>query len=240
MDAVFGLHNWPGIPVGEMAVVPGPVMAGTCCFEIVVRGEGCHAGMPHQGTDSLVVASHLVLALQTIASREIHPCESAVVSVTQIHGGDALNVIPEEAVLRGTIRSFKPEIQHYIEESISRLCTGIGHTYGASISVRFDQRYPPTVNHPAETAQCQQVAEQVVGADKVRTDDLPSMGAEDFAYMLREIPGCYVWLGNGSAADAGVGACSLHNPHYDFNDQIIPLGVAYWVRLAQHQLGDKD
>ena len=186
MDAVFGLHNWPGIPVGEMAVVPGPVMAGTCCFEVVVRGEGCHAGMPHQGTDSLVVASHLVLALQTITSREIHPCESAVVSVTQIHGGDALNVIPEEAILRGTIRSFKPEIEHYIEQSIRRLCAGVGETFGASITVRFDQRYPPTVNHPMETARCQHAAASVVGQEKVRTGELPSMGAEDFAYRSEE------------------------------------------------------
>lgn len=238
MDAVFGLHNWPGIPVGEMAVVPGPVMAGTCCFEIVVRGEGCHAGMPHQGTDSLVVASHLVLALQTITSREIHPCESAVVSVTQIHGGDALNVIPEEAVLRGTIRSFKPEIEQYVEQSIQRLCAGVGQTFGASISARFDQRYPPTVNHPVETALCQQVAGRLIGEAKVRTAEMPSMGAEDFAYMLREKPGCYVWLGNGSGDDSGVGACSLHNPHYDFNDEIIPLGVAYWVGLVRSVLGN--
>ena len=237
MDAVFGLHNWPGIPVGEMAVVPGPVMAGTCCFEVVVRGEGCHAGMPHQGTDSLVVASHLVLALQTITSREIHPCESAVVSVTQIHGGDALNVIPEEAILRGTIRSFKPEIEHYIEQSIRRLCAGVGETFGASITVRFDQRYPPTVNHPLETARCQRAAASVLGQAKIRTGELPSMGAEDFAYMLREIPGCYVWLGNGATEDSGVGACSLHNPYYDFNDQIIPLGIAYWVSLVEDALG---
>ncbi len=240
MDSVFGLHNWPGIPVGEMAVTPGPVMAGTCCFEITVRGIGCHAGMPHQGIDSLVVASHLVLALQTIVSREIHPCEAAVVSVTQIHGGDALNVVPEEAVLRGTIRSFRPEIQQIMERAIERLCTGIGETFGATITVDFDQRYPPTVNHLAETRLCQQAAELVLGHGKVRTGELPSMGAEDFAYMLREKPGCYVWLGNGAAENGGVGACSLHNPHYDFNDEVIPIGIAYWVKLVEHVLGSRN
>lgn len=214
-------------------------MAGTCCFEITVRGKGCHAGMPHQGTDSLVVASHLVLALQTVVSRDIHPCESAVVSVTQIHGGDALNVIPEEAVLRGTIRAFKPEIQQCVERRIAALCAGIGESFGASVSVRIDQRYPATVNHPAETVLCQHVAEQVVGKANVRTDELPSMGAEDFAYMLREKPGCYVWLGNGASVQGAVSACMLHSPHYDFNDEIIPIGIRYWVTLVERALGSK-
>ena len=240
MDAVFGLHNWPGIPVGEMAVVPGPVMAGTCCFEINVRGEGCHAGMPHLGTDSLVVASHLVLALQTVVSRDVHPCEAAVVSVTQIHGGDALNVIPEEAVLRGTIRAFTPQVQQLVEQRVERLCAGIGETFGAELSVRIDQRYPPTVNHAAETVLCQDVAAEVVGRENLRTSETPSMGAEDFAYMLREKPGCYVWLGNGAEDREGVGACSLHNPFYDFNDEIIPIGIRYWVTLVGRVLGRQD
>jgi len=233
MDAVFGLHNWPGIPVGEMAVMPGPVMAGTCCFEITVRGKGCHAGMPHQGIDAVVAASHLVLALQTIVSRETHPCDPAVVSVTQIHGGEAFNVIPDEVLLRGTIRSFRPEIQQRIERSMATLCSGIGQTFGATLSLRFDQRYPPTINHRDEAALCQRVAARVVGEEKVRTTELPSMGAEDFAYMLREKPGCYVWLGNGADGDGGAGACTLHNPHYDFNDDILPIGIRYWVALVE-------
>lgn len=233
MDAVFGLHNWPGIPVGEMAVMPGPVMAGTCCFEIIVRGKGCHAGMPHQGVDSLVVASHLVLTLQTIVSREIHPCDAAVVSVTQIHGGQALNVIPDEVILRGTIRSFRPEIQQRIEQSIEGLCDGVARAFGAQISVGFDQRYPPTINDRNEALRCQRVAESVVGSGNVRRDELPSMGAEDFAYMLRERPGCYVWLGNGAEGDKGAGACSLHNSRYDFNDDILSLGIRYWVALVK-------
>ncbi|HPU79865.1 M20 aminoacylase family protein [Accumulibacter sp.] len=228
MEAVFGLHNWPGIPVGEMAVRPGPVMAGTCTFEISVRGHGCHAAMPHQGVDTLVVSSQLVLALQTVVARNLHPCESAVVSVTQIHAGEAWNIIPDDAVLRGTIRSFNAETQELVERAVERLCTGIASAFGAQISVRFDHRYPPTVNSVAQSEACRQVATALLGPDKVRTNELPSMGAEDFAYMLREKPGCYVWLGNGP----GTGGCTLHNPHYDFNDEILPLGVNYWVRLV--------
>ena len=229
MEAVYGLHNWPGIAVGEMSVMPGPVMAGTCAFEISICGHGCHAAMPHQGVDTLVVASHLVLALQTVVSRSLHPCESAVVSVTQIHGGEALNVIPDDAVLRGTIRTFKPEIQDLVEAAIERLCAGIAATFGATIKVSYDRRYPPTVNSPAETELCRQAAGAVFGDAQVRRDDIPSMAAEDFAYMLQVKPGCYVWLGNGP----GTGGCSLHNPHYDFNDEILPLGISYWVKLVE-------
>ncbi len=232
MQAVYGLHNWPGIPVGEMAVMPGPVMAGTCAFEITVRGHGCHAAMPNQGVDTLVVASHLVLALQTVVSRNLHPCESAVVSVTQMHGGEAFNIIPDDAVLRGTIRTFKPEVQTLVEQSIERLCNGVAGAFGAQINVDFDLRYPPTVNSPAETALCQRSAEAVLGKNRVHKNELPSMGAEDFSFMLREKPGCYVWLGNGP----GTGGCSLHNPHYDFNDEILVHGISYWVRLVETAL----
>jgi hippurate hydrolase len=229
MEAVFGLHNWPGIPVGEMAVMPGAVMAGTCSFEITVSGQGCHAAMPHQGIDTLVASSQLVLALQTVVSRNLHPCEAAVVSVTQIHGGDAWNVIPDDAVLRGTIRGFNAETERAVEQAIERLCLGVGDTFGARIAVRFDHRYPPTVNSLAETELCRRVASGILGPGKVRTAETPSMGAEDFAYFLREKPGCYVWLGNGP----GTGGRTLHNPHYDFNDAILPLGISYWVRLVE-------
>ena len=232
VEAVFGLHNWPGIPVGEMAVMPGPVMAGTCAFEITVRGHGCHAAMPHQGIDTIVAASQLVQALQTVVARNLHPCDAAVVSVTQFHSGSAWNIIPEEAVLRGTIRSFKPEVQQTVERAIERLCSGVAAANGAQIGVVFDHRYPATVNSAAETDICRQVAAATLGDDKVRKDELPSMGAEDFAYMLREKPGCYVWLGNGP----GTGGCTLHNPHYDFNDGIIALGVRYWVNLVAQVL----
>jgi len=233
VEAVYGLHNWPGIPVGEMAVMPGPVMAGTCTFEITVRGHGCHAAMPHQGIDTIVAASQLVQALQTAVARNLHPCESAVVSVTQFHSGSAWNIVPEEAQLRGTIRTFKPEVQETVERAIERLCSGVAAANGAQIGVAFDHRYPPTVNSAVETEICRQVAAAVLGDDKVRKNELPSMGAEDFAYMLREKPGCYVWLGNGP----GTGGCTLHNPHYDFNDDIIALGVRYWVALVDASLG---
>ncbi len=232
MDAVYGLHNWPGIPAGEMAIMPGPVMAGTCAFEIKVRGHGCHAAMPNQGVDTLVVASQLVLALQSVVSRNLHPCESAVVSVTQIHGGEAFNIIPDDAVLRGTIRTFKPEVQTLVEQTIERLCSGIANAFGARIDAHFDLRYPPTVNSATETALCRRTAEALLGEDKVRKDELPSMGAEDFAFMLREKPGCYVWLGNGPGTDG----CSLHNPHYDFNDDVLIYGISYWVRLVESAL----
>ncbi len=232
VESVYGLHNWPGIPVGEMAVMPGPVMAGTCGFEIVVRGHGCHAAMPHQGVEAIVAGAQLVQALQTVVSRNLHPCESAVVSVTQFHAGEAWNVIPEEVVLRGTIRSFKSEVQETVERAIERLCSGIAAANGAQISVHFDHRYPATVNSVNEANFCREVAAEVFGGERVLTDVLPSMGAEDFAYMLREKPGCYVWLGNGP----GTGGCTLHNPHYDFNDDILGFGVAYWVRLVQKAL----
>ncbi|HMW18528.1 MAG TPA: M20 aminoacylase family protein [Accumulibacter sp.] len=232
MQAVYGLHNWPGLPVGEMAAMPGPVMAGTCSFEISVQGQGCHAAMPHQGVDTLVVASQLVLALQTVVARNLHPCAAAVVSVTQIHGGEAWNVIPDEAVLRGTLRSFDAETQATVERAIERLCAGMASTFGARISVRYDHHYPPTINSVAETELCRQVARDVFGAEHLRVDEMPSMGAEDFAYFLREKPGCYVWLGNGP----GSGGCTLHNPHYDFNDQLLPLGISYWVRLVETAL----
>lgn len=232
VESVYGLHNWPGIPVGEMAIMPGPVMAGTCGFEVTVRGHGCHAAMPHQGVDTIVAASHLVQALQTVTARNLHPCESAVVSVTQFHSGSAWNIIPEEAVLRGTIRSFKPEVQELVERSIERLCSGVASAYGAQIGVSFEHRYPPTVNTAPETEACRQAARGFLGEDKVQIDALPSMGAEDFAYMLREKPGCYVWLGNGP----GTGGCTLHNPHYDFNDDALPVGITYWVRLVEQLL----
>jgi len=229
VESIFGLHNWPGIPVGEMMVMPGPVMAGTCGFEMHVRGHGCHAAMPHQGIDAIVTGAQLVQALQTVVSRTLHPCDAAVVSVTQFHAGEAWNIIPEEVVMRGTIRTFKPEVQEAVERAIERLCSGIASANGAQISVRFDRRYPPTVNSPAEARFCQQVAADVFGQDKVLQDILPSMGAEDFAYMLKEKPGCYVWLGNGP----GTGGCTLHNPHYDFNDDLLRLGVGYWAHLVR-------
>jgi amidohydrolase len=223
MDAVFGLHNWPGIPVGEMAVMPGPVMAGTCTFEIAVRGHGCHAAMPHQGIDTLVASQSAGAGAADRRCPQHPPMRiRGRQRITQIHAGEAWNIIPDDAVLRGTIRSFNAETQDRVEHAVERLCSGIASAFGAQISVRFDHRYPATVNSATETEICRSVASQLLGPDKVRQNELPSMGAEDFAYMLREKPGCYVWLGNGP----GTGGCTLHNPHYDFNDDILPLGVS--------------
>ncbi len=229
---VFGLHNWPGIAVGQMAVMAGPVMASADRFEIVLTGKGGHAAMPHQTADSIVAGSSLVQALQTIASRTLHPLDAVVVSVTQFHAGDAYNVIPAETVLRGTVRAFRAEVQDKIEQTMQRLCAGVGDTYGVSVSIRFERGYPPTVNDAQAAAVCRAVAGEVLGADNVLTGLQPTMGAEDFAYMLQEKPGCYVWLGNGP----GEGGCTLHSPVFDFNDDIIPIGVSYWVRLVEHQL----
>jgi amidohydrolase len=229
MDAVFGLHNWPGIPVGEMAVMPGPVMAGTCAFEISRARARLPCGDAASGRRYAGRRQPAGAGLQTVVARNVHPCESAVVSVTQIHGGEAWNIIPDDAVLRGTIRSFNAETQELVERAVERLCSGIASAFGAQIAVRFDHRYPPTVNSAARKRNLPVGGERLLGPDKVRENELPSMGAEDFAYMLREKPGCYVWLGNGP----GIGGCTLHNPHYDFNDEILPLGVSYWVALAE-------
>lgn len=232
VDAVYGLHNWPGMPVGTIGVMPGPVMAGTCGLEIHVHGHGCHAAMPHQGIDPIVIAAQLVQALQTVVSRTIHPCDAAVLSITQLHAGETWNILPEDAVLRGTIRTFKAEVQAVVEAAIERLCSGIAAAHGARITVACDRRYPATVNHPEAAAFCRRVAAAVCGEEGVLTDAQPSMGAEDFAFMLAAKPGCYVWLGNGP----GTGGCTLHNPHYDFNDESLPFGVSYWVTLVQMAL----
>jgi amidohydrolase len=232
MNAVFGMHNWPGLPVGQFAVHSGPVMAGTDQFDIVLRGHGAHAAMPHQGFDPVLAGAALVQALQSIVSRNIEPTESAVVSVTRFHAGEAYNVIPPEAVLGGTVRTFRPEVQARVEAAMERLSAGIAAAHGMQSSVRYRRGYPPTTNSAQEANLCGVIAADIVGAENVRTDLPPSMGAEDFAYMLLEKPGCYVWIGNGP----GEGGCTLHNPRYDFNDALLPIGASYWVRLVEHLL----
>ncbi|MDR0577433.1 MAG: amidohydrolase [Candidatus Accumulibacter sp.] len=235
MDAVFGLHNWPDLPAGEMAVMTGPVMAGTSFFEIRLHGRGCHAAMPDQGIDPLVAASHLVVALQTVVSRNVRPGEGAVVSITQIHGGDAVNVIPDLAVLRGTTRGFKPETEALLETAIRRVCAGIENAFGTRVNVIFNQRFPPTVNSVREAEICREAAAGVLGVENVRRNERPSMAAEDFSHMLLEKPGCYAWIGNGSED----GGRALHNPYYDFNDEILAIGVSYWVKLVETALRPK-
>jgi amidohydrolase len=232
VEAVYGMHNWPGMPVGTFAMRAGPMMASFDIFEITVRGKGTHAALPHLGHDPMIAAAHIVTALQTLVSRNTHPLESAVVSVTQIHGGDTWNVIPDEAVLRGTVRTFKTELQDAIEAGIRRVATGIASALGTSAEVRYERRYPPTVNSEKETEIAAAIAADVVGDANVNRSLLPTMGSEDFAFMLRAKPGCYVFIGNGTG-DKAVG---LHNPHYDFNDEILPIGASYWARLVERTL----
>jgi hippurate hydrolase len=233
VESVYGMHNWPGIPVGKVGVMPGPMMASFDIFEIVVTGRGAHGAMPHNGIDPVVAASALVQALQTIPSRTLNPIEPAVLTVTQIHAGDAWNVIPEQAVLRGTTRAFRPDVQNQIEAGIHRVCTGVDATYGTTCAVRYERRYPPTINHPRETAIATEALTTVVGRENVLTELQPTMGSEDFAFMLQAKPGCYVWLGNGP----GEAGCMLHNPRYDFNDEILPIGASYWATLVEQVLG---
>lgn len=234
VEAVFGLHNWPGLPVGELAAMPGPVMAGADRFEITIRGHGGHAAMPHQACDGVLAGASLVQALQMLVARNTDPLEPVVLSVTRFNAGHADNILPEEARLGGTVRTFSVAQQELMQDGMQRICAGIASAHDVEIQLDYQAGYPPTINTPAQTALCQQVAAEVLGRARVHTDLRPSMGAEDFAYLLRERPGCYVWLGNDQAAQGGgQNACSLHNPYYDFNDAIIELGVRYWVRLVQ-------
>lgn len=234
VDAVFGMHNWPGLPVGQFAVHSGPVMACADQFDIVLEGHGGHAAMPHQARDPLIAGAALAQSLQTVVSRALDPLDPAVLSVTRFFaGGEAYNVIPTQAHIGGTVRAFRAEVQDRIEAAMQRLSSGIAAAHGVQSHLDYRRGYPPTINTAAEAARCAEAAAAVAGADNVRTDLPPSMGAEDFSYMLREKPGCYVWIGNGEAE----GGCMLHNPHYDFNDTILPLGVAYWVELVKQVLG---
>jgi amidohydrolase len=232
VESVYGMHNMPGIPVGEFAIRPGPIMASFDIFEITLTGTGAHAALPQLGRDAVVAASQLVTALQTIASRTVSPFDAAVVSVTQIHTGDTWNVIPEEAVIRGTTRAFKEEIQTHMETEIRRIADGIAETFGVTAQVHYERRYPPTINDAAETDLTAGIAREIAGNDMVSLDKDPMMGAEDFAFMLNEKPGAYMWIGNGPRD----GGCMLHNPHYDFNDEVLPLGASYWAKLVETRL----
>jgi hippurate hydrolase len=229
VEAVYGMHNWPGLPVGQFAIRPGPIMAAADIFEITITGRGGHAAAPNLTVDPIVAAAQVVSGLQTIASRNLHPLDSAVVSVTQVHGGDTFNVIPETVVLRGTTRSFSPSVQDQLEAALRRIAEGACRACGAAMELRYERRYPPTVNAAAETETAARAAGAVVGATNVKRDLTPSMASEDFAFFLERKPGAYIWIGNGAAATGGL----LHNPHYDFNDAILPIGASYWVQLAE-------
>ena len=232
MDAIFGLHNWPGMETGHFAVHDGPVMAAADRFDIEVTGIGCHAAMPHLGVDPVVAAAAVVQAFQTIAARTVDPLDAAVVSTTVFKAGQAYNVIPDRVELAGTVRTFREEVRATVRRRMEEICHGIGAAYGVGVALHYHAGYPATVNSSAEAAACATVARALVGADAVTTAMRPSMGSEDFAFFLREKPGCYVWLGNGP----GEGGCLLHNPRYDFNDELIPVGSAYWLELVRHLL----
>lgn len=237
MQAVFGMHNWPGLPVGNFGLTAGPIMASSNQFCITIRGKGAHGGMPHLGVDPVMTAVHIAQALQSIVTRNRHPLEAAVLSITQIHTGSADNVIPTDAEMRGTVRTFTVETLDMIEQRMREVIQHSAAAMGAEADFSFVRKYPPTINHPAESAFCAEVMREIVGADQVNDHVTPTMGAEDFAFMLQEVPGCYVWIGNGTGehrdAGHGLGPCMLHNGSYDFNDELLPLGATYWVKLAE-------
>ncbi|RDI19568.1 M20 aminoacylase family protein [Pseudacidovorax intermedius] len=231
-DAVYGMHNFPQLPRGHFAIRTGTMTAFLDTFEIVVTGKGSHGAMPETGIDSVVVAAQLINALQTIVSRRTAATQSAVVSVTQIHGGDTWNVIPEEVVLRGTVRTLDAAVQDRTEAAMRQICEGVARTHGATASLKYMRGYPGVVNTPAETQAAIAAAASLVGEGQVHTDIAPAMGSEDFAFMLQKRPGAYIGIGAGEGADDP----PVHNPYYDFNDKVLPLGAAYWVALVQQQL----
>ncbi|MEM7226985.1 MAG: M20 aminoacylase family protein [Pseudomonadota bacterium] len=234
VEGVYGLHNMPGIPAGEVAVRPGPMLAGSLTFEAKITAKGAHAAMPHLGDDVIVLASQVVGAWQTITSRRLSPIDNAVVSVTQFHSGEATNVLPEVAELKGSVRAFKEEVMEQVKAEMKLILEGHCAIHGAACEIDFLDGYPATVNQPRETGIAADAAELVVGAERVDRDATPVMGSEDFAYMLQAKPGCYIFLGNGN--ESGPSSCTLHNPYYDFNDEILVVGASYWARLVESVL----
>lgn len=229
-EAVFGMHNWPGLPAGHFGLRTGPIMAAGSRFKITVKGKGAHAAQPHLGLDPIPLACSMVLQCQTIAARHKDPVDPAVVSVCMFHAGDTDNVIPDSAQLRGTIRTLSSALQQKLQRDIQTMCEGLAGAYGAQVEVTFFQYYPATINTPAETALCEAVVRETFGGERLHSGIAPNMTSEDFGFMLEERPGAYVLIGN---APVGAAAPALHHPKYDFNDDIIPAGVRYWVALAQ-------
>jgi amidohydrolase len=232
-DAIFGMHNRPGMALGRFAVRAGPMMAGGAFFDIDVIGRGAHGARPESGIDSVLVAAHIATAVQSIVSRNVRPVETAVVSVTQIHGGDAYNVIPQKARLSGTARAFSNEVMEMIGRNIARIAQGVAAGFGATADTDFRTIFLPLVNDANEAEFAAGVCSELVGAGNVRRDPPLIMASEDFSYMLAEVPGCYINIGNGD----GEGACEVHNPSYDFNDAALPYGAAFFVRAVERKLG---
>jgi hippurate hydrolase len=236
MEAVFGMHNWPGMKAGSMGVVNGPMMASSNEFELVIYGKGSHAAQPHMSVDPVMVAVQVAQSWQTIVSRNANPLDAAVLSITQIHTGSATNIVPDSANVVGTVRTFTLPVLDMIERRMDEIARHTSAAFGATVEFKFKRNYPPLINHKAESEFALEVMKDVVGADGIVNDVQPTMGAEDFAFMLLEKPGCYVFIGNGDGlhrdSGHGLGPCNLHNPSYDFNDSLLPIGASYWVKLA--------
>jgi hippurate hydrolase len=239
MEAVFGAHNWPGMAVGQFALKSGGVMASSNEFRIVIRGKGSHAALPHNGIDPVPIACQMVQGFQTIITRNRRPVDPGVISVTMIHAGEATNVVPDSCELQGTVRTFTFELLDLIEQRMKAVAEHTCAAFGATCEFEFTRNYPPTINHVKETEFARRVLGTVVGAQNV-VEFEPTMGAEDFSFFLQAKPGCYFMIGNGDGAHRegghGLGPCMLHNPSYDFNDELIPLGATAWVRMAEEWL----
>ena len=234
IDAIYGMHNWPALETGKIAISKGAVMAAYDNFEITIEAKGSHAAHPEHGVDPVVVASHIVTALQSIISRYVDPLKSAVLSITQIHSGSTWNVIPDSAVLRGTVRTFRKDIQDIIEEKMRSIASSVAEGFGAKAIIDYKRLYPATINNDIEFAL--KAGKEIVGDKNIITDYPPSMGSEDFAFFLQKKRGCYVKLGTKKEGELFM----LHSPHYDFNDEVLLIGAAYWIKLAEFELkGDK-
>ena len=231
-DNVFGMHNRPGLPLGKFAVRAGPMMAGGAYFDIHVTGRGAHGARPETGVDSVLVAAHIAIALQSIVSRNVRPVDAAVLSVTKIHGGDAYNVIPQTAQLAGTVRAFTPEVMKLVEERMQRIVKGTAEAFGATAEVDFRVIFAPTINDAAQADFVASVCAAVVGEENVNRNPNLIVASEDFSFMLEKVPGCYFNIGNG----AGEGACEVHNPSYDFNDSALALGASVFARIVETRL----
>jgi amidohydrolase len=232
MDAVYGLHNWPGMPIGTIGIRSGPMMASADMLDIEIKGKGGHGAMPHLSIDPVVVAAHIVTALQTLVSRSTDPLQAAVLSITAIEGGNAHNVIPEIVRMRGTVRTFSPAIRDMMESSISRIACGVAESLGASAAVRYKRLFPALINAPSAVEIVVRAAAAVVGVDNVNDAIEPVMGSEDFAFMLEAQSGAYAFLGQAGQP----GSCMVHSPHYDFNDDLLPIGISYWISLVRQTL----
>ncbi|MGV7210979.1 M20 aminoacylase family protein [Oxalobacteraceae bacterium A2-2] len=240
MDAIYGMHNWPGLPAGSLNVVAGPMMASSNEFYVTIKGKGAHAAQPHKGIDPVMVAVQLAQSWQTIITRNKSPLDTAVLSITQIHAGSATNVIPDDATLVGTVRTFTTAVLDQIEQRMGEIAKYTAAAFGAEVEFKFRRNYPPLINHAKETAFAVAVMKELVGPEQVNDQVEPTMGAEDFAFFLQEKPGCYIFIGNGEGdhreGGHGLGPCVLHNGSYDFNDNLLPVGASFWVRLVEKAL----